>query len=94
MNTHETEDALPAIEAGDVVQIRSGSPVMTVVSVSDQSAHCLWYSETSGAIRTVAIPLIVLDRLEIIDEDLEEDEEEELEDEKSHGSKKKRKHEG
>ena len=42
----------------------------------------------------MAIPLIVLDRLEIIDEDLEEDEEEELEDEKSHGSKKKRKHEG
>ena len=93
MTTHEHDDAMHAIEPGDIVQIRSGSPVMTVVSVTDQSAHCLWYVEPNGEIRTVAIPLIALDVLEIVDEDLDSDEDHN-DDDKARGHKKKRKLEG
>ena len=33
------------IEVGSVVQLKSGGPVMTVTSVDQGVAKCLWYEE-------------------------------------------------
>ena len=82
---------MTTFEPGNIVQIKSGGPIMTVVSVDDNNVHCLWYGESSDAIRTAALPHITLDLLDVADEDMM-DEEDHEEEEKAHGRKKKRKH--
>ena len=59
---------MTTFEPGNIVQIKSGGPIMTVVSVDDNNVHCLWYGESSDAIRTAALPHITLDLLEVVRE--------------------------
>ena len=84
---------MTTFEPGNIVQIKSGGPIMTVVSVGDSGVHCLWYGETTDDIRTATLPPVVLDLLEVADDDMMDAEEEARElEEKAHGRKKKRKH--
>jgi uncharacterized protein YodC (DUF2158 family) len=35
---------MPNIKKGDVVQLKSGGPHMTVQQTNDESAECVWFS--------------------------------------------------
>jgi uncharacterized protein YodC (DUF2158 family) len=64
-------DAEPAaFKPGDVVQLKSGSPALTVIATHDDGVHCLWYAELTDEMKTGVIPAIGLEKLP------EEDEEE------------------
>ena len=62
--------------AGEVVQLKSGGPAMTVVGVDDTGVHCVWYGETNDEIRAGVIAAVALEPVQIIAEDDEEDERE------------------
>lgn len=47
------------IRVETVVRLRSGSPAMTVVSVSGQSAFCEWFHD--GQVRRGEFPIAALD---------------------------------
>ncbi|ACB93718.1 YodC family protein [Beijerinckia indica] len=69
-----------SFEAGDIVQLKSGGPAMTVSGSSAEGIHCLWFAEISGEVKSAVIPpicleLIVLDDDEDLDdEEIEDDE--------------------
>lgn len=62
-----------ALEPGDVVQLKSGGPLMTVVSVDKAEARCIWHSQSAEDIRSAAIPVVALDHIDLADD--EDDEE-------------------
>lgn len=66
-------------EPGFVVQLKSGSPAMTVVAVEAEGVRCVYYSETNDEVRAAVIPAVALDLVEIPadNEDDEGDEDEE-----------------
>ena len=67
---------------GDIVQLKSGSPALTVVTASDTEVSVVWYAEEDDTFRTHTLPAIALEKLEIADfDDEDEDEEEDEEDE-------------
>ncbi len=72
-----------AFKPGDVVTLRSGGPAMTVVSVAETEAKCVWIGEEGDffqeSIPTVALDLIETDDdLDELDEDDEDDDDDEL----------------
>jgi uncharacterized protein YodC (DUF2158 family) len=69
-------------QAGEIVQLKSGGPVMTVVSNDDQGVHCLWYGEAADEMRSATIPLVALEAAPLTDTELDEEEDE---DEAHHG---------
>lgn len=69
---------------GDVVQLKSGGPAMTVLDVGKDAAKTVavvWYAEEEEQFRRDSFPEICLDRIEYDDEDDLEDEEDEEDDE-------------
>ncbi|MDI4664321.1 YodC family protein [Xanthobacter autotrophicus] len=70
-----------AFVPGDIVQLKSGSPALTVVTASDTDVSVVWFAEDSGEFRTHALPAIALDKLEVADFDDEDEDDEEDEDE-------------
>jgi uncharacterized protein YodC (DUF2158 family) len=64
--------------AGQVVQLKSGGPMMTIGSINDEegTASCIWFDEAT--LKKEALPLIVLEAAELFiddeDDDIEEDE--------------------
>ena len=69
-------------EPGDIVQIKSGGPLMTVVKTDESGVLCLWFNEATGEVRTATIPTIVLGVVDLADdEDLEDDDLDDDEDE-------------
>jgi uncharacterized protein YodC (DUF2158 family) len=63
-----------AVEAGDVVVLKSGGQAMTVVEVDAEVAVCIWLGEEGDFFRE-RIPLVALDTLiELAGEDADEDE--------------------
>lgn len=70
-----------AFAPGDVVQLKSGSPALTVTSAADDEVSVIWYAEEVGEFRTRALPIIALEALDIADFETEEEEEEEDDDE-------------
>ncbi len=62
--------------AGEVVQLKSGGPAMTVVGADDKGVHCVWYGETNDEIRAGVIAAVALEPVQIIAEDDDEDEHE------------------
>jgi uncharacterized protein YodC (DUF2158 family) len=70
-----------AIDAGDVVVLKSGGQAMTVVEVDDEVAICIWLGEEGDFFRE-RIPLVALDALiELADEDGDDEDEDEEGDE-------------
>lgn len=67
-----------AIAPGEIVQLKSGSPALTVVGVQAQTVEVIWFSEEVGEFRTQTLPIVAVEELEI--EDFELDEEDETED--------------
>ncbi len=71
-----------SFSAGDVVQLKSGGPMMTIGTVNDkdQTAVCLWFDEAN--LKRETLPLMALDHSELYtDEDEEElEDDEEIED--------------
>lgn len=87
------------MQPGDIVQLKSGGPALTVIAVEGESVRCLFFSDEIGDFREAAIPAFALDTFEfseVEDEDLEEigdedDEEAETEKEEAGAGKAKRK---
>ena len=71
------------LKPGDVVTLKSGGHLLTVVEVNEDSAACMWMGGEGDLFRET-LPLAVLERADLEDEDdedLEDDEDEEHEDE-------------
>lgn len=49
-----------ALQPGDVVRLKSGSPDMTVRWVSDGDAHCTWFDKTDQ--KTGSFPEAALEK--------------------------------
>jgi uncharacterized protein YodC (DUF2158 family) len=63
-----------ALEIGDIVQLKSGGPVMTVVKVDGKEAvTCTWYASQQGEFRSQVFPEVLLDEIELEDDDDDED---------------------
>ncbi|MCA1951706.1 MAG: YodC family protein [Hyphomicrobiales bacterium] len=63
---------------GDVVQVKSGGPAMTVIALGDQ-VECLWFAEASETFRRDMLPAVCLEPVEFEeaetgDEDEDDDE--------------------
>jgi uncharacterized protein YodC (DUF2158 family) len=65
------------LEPGDVVQLKSGGPLMTVVAVEKGEVRCIWHSQSAEALCSALIPAAALEHIDLADdEDLEDEEEE------------------
>ena len=49
-------------EPGDVVELKSGGPAMTVIEVKEDGVHCMWYGEAADELRTEIIPAICVEK--------------------------------
>ena len=54
---------------GEIVQLKSGGPLMTVVTVEDKRITCMWYAQEQGEFRTLVFELAGLDEIDIEDDD-------------------------
>ncbi|TCT02168.1 YodC family protein [Aquabacter spiritensis] len=66
-----------AFAPGMIVQLKSGSPPLTVVAVDGDRVEIVWFAEDVAEFRTQTLPAIALDELEVEEFDLEDGEEEE-----------------
>jgi uncharacterized protein YodC (DUF2158 family) len=83
------------LEPGDVVQLKSFGPPMTVVSIEADGVHVMWYGEESDEVKSHVLPAIALEKITVDDE--EDDDEDDDEDEEDHRGRRrggKRKHRG
>ena len=71
-----------AFAPGDIVQLKSGSPALTVVGVDGEDVKVFWYADEVGEFRSQTLPAIALESLDLADFD-EEDEDEDDEDDDS-----------
>jgi len=70
-------DSKMALEPGDIVQLKSGGPLMTVVAMEKSDVRCIWHSASAEALCSALIPAVALDHIDLADdEDLEDEEEE------------------
>jgi uncharacterized protein YodC (DUF2158 family) len=82
-------------EPGDIVQLKSFGPAMTVVAVNGEGVEVLWYGEVNDELKTHVIPAIALEKITVLDdEDEDEDEDDEDDDEDEDEDHKGRKHHG
>ncbi|MBV8564019.1 MAG: DUF2158 domain-containing protein [Methylobacteriaceae bacterium] len=59
---------------GEIVQLKSGGPAMTVTSSSAEGVHCIWYGEATDELKTGVIPAPCLEILILEDDEETEDE--------------------
>lgn len=45
---------------GDVVKLKSGGPIMTIQSVNENSAYCVWFDGTKIKERDFVLDVLVL----------------------------------
>lgn len=58
------------MKIGEIVQLKSGGPIMTVIKIDDVShITCMWYAELAEEFRTHVFAQTMLDEVEIDDED-------------------------
>lgn len=63
-----------AFNPGDVVQLKSGSPALTVIELQGSDVNVVWYAEEVGEFRTRILPAIALDALDLTEFETDEDE--------------------
>ena len=52
-------------KVGDVVQLKSGGPAMTVIDTKEEAAvECLWFGDVSETFRREILPVIALETVE------------------------------
>lgn len=62
------------MKIGELVQLKSGGPVMTVVKIDDVNhITCMWYAPQVGEYRTQMFTQSILDEVELDDDDEDED---------------------
>ncbi|MFG1431345.1 DUF2158 domain-containing protein [Xanthobacter sp. V2C-8] len=66
-----------AFEPGEIVQLKSGSPALTVVEVLEQDVKVVWYAEEVGEFRSQTLPAVSLETLDLTEFEIEEEEESE-----------------
>ena len=68
---------------GDVVQLKSLGPAMTVVALREDGVEAVWYDEVDGDVKTRVVPAVALVKIDlsILEDDEDDEEEEEEEDE-------------
>ena len=85
-------------EPGDIVQLKSFGPAMTVVAVSGAGVEVLWYGEVDDELKTHVIPAIALEKITVLEEEDDEDEDDDDDDDdddhkgRKHPGKKKHSH--
>ncbi|MFG1477577.1 DUF2158 domain-containing protein [Xanthobacter sp. V4C-4] len=62
-----------AFEPGDIVQLKSGSPALTVVEATEQEVKVVWYAEEDGEFRTQALPSVALETIDLTEFEVEEE---------------------
>ena len=70
------------LKPGDVVTLKSGGHSLTVVEVNEDAVSCLWMGNEGDLFRET-LPLAVLERADVGDEDEDEDEDKNEDDEDS-----------
>ncbi len=81
-------------EPGDIVQLKSFGPPMTVISSEADGVHVLWYAESNDELKTHVIPAIALEKITVLDDEDEDDDDDD--DDRHKGRKhhgRKRRHE-
>lgn len=73
-----------AIAPGEIVQLKSGSPALTVIAVDGEMVEVVWFAEEISEFRTQKIPAVALDALELEEFDLDDDEDEEDDADEAH----------
>ena len=59
---------------GEIVQLKSGGPLMTIVKVEDtKRITCMWYSQNLGEYRTHVFEQAWLDEIELDDDEDDDD---------------------
>ena len=92
----EISSGQTTFEPGDIVQLKSFGPAMTVLSVNGEGVQVLWYGEVNDEVKTHVIPAIALEKITVLDDDDDddddddEDEDEDHKGRKHHGKKKQR----
>lgn len=81
MNETATDKEQPGFSAGDVVQVKSGGPALTVLSHDDKGVRCLFFSDEQGEFRETVIPAFALDLYVEAEFDDEDDASADLDDE-------------
>jgi uncharacterized protein YodC (DUF2158 family) len=72
--TLQSSEETMALKIGDIVQLKSGGPVMTVVKLDGEDAiACMWYAAQQGEFRTQNFPHVLLDEIEFEDDDDDDD---------------------
>ena len=70
--------------AGEVVNLKSGGPALTVLAQAGDQVMCVFFSEEIGEFRQTMLPAFALENYdEDADDDQEDDESDEDEDEES-----------
>jgi uncharacterized protein YodC (DUF2158 family) len=64
-----------AFEPGEIVQLKSGSPALTVVEVQELDVKVVWYAEEVGEFRSQTLPAISLETLDLTEFEIEEEDE-------------------
>lgn len=78
------------LKPGDVVTLKSGGHLLTVVEVNEDAVSCLWMGGEGDLFRET-LPLAVLERADADDEDHEDSEDDEDENEDEDGEDEPRK---
>lgn len=69
-----------AFAPGDIVQLKSGSPALTVVTASEAEIAVVWFAEDVSEFRKETLPAVAVEKLEIADFEEEDEDEDEDED--------------
>lgn len=64
----------PPFAAGDIVQLHSGGPLLTVVECTAAEVRCVYFCEPAGEFRNQGFAPALLSRIDIEDDELDDDE--------------------
>jgi uncharacterized protein YodC (DUF2158 family) len=66
-------ESIMALVPGDVVQLKSGGPLMTVVALEKTDVRCIWHSQSAEALCSALIPAAALDHIDLADDEDEDE---------------------